>query len=190
MTNVSAAQDDAPLLGEITFEQLLDLPGWFGEELAGYRPNMEHVNQIPQYMNDVEILCVIGTWCSDSRREVPRMFRLMQLTSIQPEVMRMIGVDREKMSPGGETVDLMIERVPTFIFYRDGMEIGRIIETPYASLEKDMLGIIMTDDGDNDTGATEVRKPDIRPATQNGAESQEKGGDGKRHQSPESLERK
>jgi hypothetical protein len=36
-------------------------------------------------------------------------------------------------------VDAMqIKNVPTFIFYREGMEIGRIIEKPTNSLESDL----------------------------------------------------
>ena len=38
--------------------------------------------------------------------------------------------------------DLKIERVPTFIFYRDGKEIGRIVENPSNSLVEDFLDII------------------------------------------------
>ena len=36
-----------------------------------------------------------------------------------------------------------IEYVPTFIFYREDKEIGRIIETPILSLEEDMLAILI-----------------------------------------------
>jgi len=35
-----------------------------------------------------------------------------------------------------------IEKIPTFIFIMNGKEIGRIIESPNESLEKDMLKII------------------------------------------------
>ncbi len=38
--------------------------------------------------------------------------------------------------------DLKVERVPTFIFYRDGKEIGRIIENPKKSLTEDFLEIV------------------------------------------------
>jgi ribosomal protein L30E len=38
--------------------------------------------------------------------------------------------------------DLKVERVPTFIFYRDGKEIGRIVENPQKSLVEDFLEII------------------------------------------------
>jgi len=53
-----------------------------------------------------------------------------------------IGVDDIKNSPVGEYVNLGIERVPTFIFYVNNIEAGRIIENPVTSLEKDMVNIL------------------------------------------------
>ena len=41
-----------------------------------------------------------------------------------------------------ETEGLNIEKVPTFIFYKNGIEIGRIIESPEKSIEKDFLKIL------------------------------------------------
>ena len=41
-----------------------------------------------------------------------------------------------------ETEGLKIELVPTIIFYKDGYEIGRIVETLTESLEKDLLKIL------------------------------------------------
>jgi len=38
--------------------------------------------------------------------------------------------------------NLDIKRVPTFIIYENGEEIGRIIETPKKSLEKDLEKIV------------------------------------------------
>ena len=35
-----------------------------------------------------------------------------------------------------------IERVPTFIIYRGEKEIGRIVETPKKSLERDLWNIV------------------------------------------------
>jgi len=39
-----------------------------------------------------------------------------------------------------------VENVPTFIFFRNGEELGRIIEAPDKSLEEDMAGIILTNE--------------------------------------------
>ncbi len=42
-----------------------------------------------------------------------------------------------------DITNLKIERVPTIIFYRNGVELGRITETPVQSLEKDMEVIVL-----------------------------------------------
>ncbi len=137
------AQDAPPLLGPLTIEDLLDLPEWFGEDFIGYLPDPQYADQLNAALEDVEMVCVLATWCSDSKREVPRMLRIMQYANIPPEKLRMIGVDREKQSPGGEAAPYDITLVPTFIFFRDGKELGRIVEAPLATLEKDILGIVL-----------------------------------------------
>ena len=38
--------------------------------------------------------------------------------------------------------DMKVERVPTFVFFRDGKEIGRTIENPKKSLLDDFLEIL------------------------------------------------
>jgi hypothetical protein len=53
-----------------------------------------------------------------------------------------IGVDNAKLSPVGEYVKLDIQRVPTFILYKNNVEAGRIIENPVTSLEQDMINIL------------------------------------------------
>ncbi|MEM1407485.1 MAG: hypothetical protein AAGG59_11970, partial [Bacteroidota bacterium] len=45
-------------------------------------------------------------------------------------------------SPGREESGQNIHRVPTFIFHKNGEEIGRIVESPKESLEVDMLKIV------------------------------------------------
>jgi hypothetical protein len=53
-----------------------------------------------------------------------------------------IGVDDTKQSPVGEYIKLDIQRVPTFIIYKNNIEAGRIIENPTTSLEQDMVNIL------------------------------------------------
>jgi hypothetical protein len=51
-------------------------------------------------------------------------------------------VDNAKLSPVGEYDKLDIQRVPTFIIYKNNIEVGRIIENPVTSLEQDMINIL------------------------------------------------
>jgi hypothetical protein len=53
-----------------------------------------------------------------------------------------IGVDSYKEAPLDSYGELGIDRVPTFIFYIDKVEKGRIIEYPETSLERDMVNIL------------------------------------------------
>ncbi len=52
-------------------------------------------------------------------------------------------MNREKVGLADEVDGMEIHFVPTFIFYRNDEEIGRIVEMPYESLEKDMLEIVL-----------------------------------------------
>jgi len=57
-----------------------------------------------------------------------------------------IGVDNAKLSLVGEYDSLDIQRVPTFIIYKNNIESGRIIETPKTSLEQDLVNILTSNE--------------------------------------------
>ncbi|MFZ0452215.1 MAG: thioredoxin family protein, partial [Ignavibacteriaceae bacterium] len=91
---------------------------------------------------DVNIEIVMGTWCSDSRREVPRFFKILDAVNYPSNKVGIICVDEDKKTQSNELDGLKIELVPTIIFYKDGNELGRIIESPHDTLEKDMIKIL------------------------------------------------
>lgn len=115
---------------------------WFNSMYDVYNIDSATADQLVGKLKDVDIKIVMGTWCSDSRREVPRFFRILDYLKYPDDNVKIIAVGRDKQGRGNETKNLDIEMVPTFIFYRDGKEIGRIIESPKVSLEKDMLKIL------------------------------------------------
>ncbi|MFH0842088.1 MAG: thioredoxin family protein [Bacteroidota bacterium] len=116
---------------------------WFMKGYDGYLFNTDVVNKLTDISKDIlTIKIVLGTWCPDSRREVPRFMRIMDVWGFTAEKITFIGVDNSKLSPVGEYEKLNIERVPTFIFYKNNIELGRIIETPVTSLEQDMVNIL------------------------------------------------
>ena len=91
---------------------------------------------------DVQFVVFLGTWCSDSRREVPHFLKIADRCGIPSSRIRLYGVDRSKKSKDGLTDQFHIERVPTFIFLKDEKEIGRITERPVGSLEANILSIL------------------------------------------------
>ena len=84
----------------------------------------------------------MGSWCSDSRQWVPDFFKIMDFIHYPSDSVKIICVNRKLQGRKDEADSLNIEKVPTFIFYRNNKELGRIIEEPKVSLEKDMIGIL------------------------------------------------
>jgi len=100
------------------------------------------VEMIRTLHSGIDFVVVLGTWCGDSKREVPRFLKIIDLSLIPPAQIQFYGVDRTKKSSDGLTDRYKIERVPTFIFLKRGEEVGRIVESPKNSLEEDMLAIL------------------------------------------------
>jgi len=136
------------LLGDFTYNSMLDEPhgNWFSKEFRDYELDEEAFIELEKSgLGDIDITVVMGTWCSDSRREVPRFMKIIETLGYDKDRIRFIGVDSYKEAPITGYDSLNIERVPTFIFYKNKFELGRIIEYPEASLEKDMLKILIWD---------------------------------------------
>lgn len=133
------------LLGDVRPEWLLNDPHgvWYSKGYSDYIPDEQAMEQLLATAPDsITITVVLGTWCPDSRREVPRFMKITDMWGFPAGKMRLIGVDIDKKAPLDEYPALGIERVPTFIFYKNNIELGRIIETPVTSLEQDMVKIL------------------------------------------------
>jgi len=80
---------------------------------------------------------VMGTWCTDSKEDVPYFFKILDAWPVKPQV-DMLFVDRAKNSEVEGYKEWKIKYVPTFIIIGpDGKETGRITE-PNMSFEKDL----------------------------------------------------
>lgn len=102
----------------------------------------DFVGLIRQVHEGIDIIVFLGTWCSDSRREVPRFLKIADLAGMDAARIKLYGLDRTKRSSDGLTDRYGIERVPTFIFLRGDEEVGRIVEVPRTTLEGDVLSIL------------------------------------------------
>jgi hypothetical protein len=120
--------------------------GEFGEiyrtYYAVYKPDREVISKIRQHKSGLGVTIVLATWCSDSQEQVPKFLKVWDKVRFLGSGLTMICVDRQKKGQSVDVSSYDIQRVPTFIFTRDGKEIGRIIETPVRTLEKDMLLIV------------------------------------------------
>jgi thiol-disulfide isomerase/thioredoxin len=115
---------------------------WWKSEYNFYDIDSSSLKDIENVIKGVNVKIVMGTWCSDSRREVPRFFKILDAVNYPTDKVEIICVDEDKKTKGDELKNLKIELVPTIIFYKDGNELGRIIESPSDTLEKDIIKIL------------------------------------------------
>ncbi|AGC77170.1 thiol-disulfide isomerase/thioredoxin [Nonlabens dokdonensis] len=132
------------LSGKVDKDAFMQEPfsSWFNSRMASYKADPETIEDLKVALKDVEIRAYMGTWCGDSKRETPQFYNILEAAYYDMDNLTMITVDRSKKKPVALVSDYNIIRVPTFIFYRNGTEIGRYVERPRESLEKDMLKIV------------------------------------------------
>ena len=56
---------------------------WFKENYKNYDLDNKIAKKIKPLMKDIEITVFMGTWCSDSRRDSPAFFKLMDFLKIK-----------------------------------------------------------------------------------------------------------
>ena len=107
---------------------------------AAYVPDSTLLGQLSNALNGKHITIVLGTWCGDSKFQVPHFLKIMDALKIQEDKITFIAVDGVKKAENGLIDNLKITNVPTFIISdKKGVEIGRITERPVETLEKDLL---------------------------------------------------
>lgn len=148
-----ALEGETPfLLGEIDKTGLTssNYQSWFNKNYDNYEVDDTTLKSIGSKLNDYTITLFMGTWCGDSKLEVPRFYKVIEACDFPENQLTVIAVSRKrymyKKSPNHEESGLNIHRVPTFIFYKNGKEVNRIVEHPVETFEKDILNILTSND--------------------------------------------
>lgn len=119
---------------------------WFTKGYEDYQENDKIVNAIKNDLKNYTIKVFYGSWCGDSKKEMPRFYKLMDVMQFPKDQLEVFGLSNTesmyKQGPNGEEQGLNIHRVPTFIIYKDGTEVNRIVEHPKETLERDIQTII------------------------------------------------
>ncbi len=148
-------QDGSKLvLGDVTRDDIVsNLAGWDAEYFT-YQPDATILGDLAGRLPGIEIVLVLGTWCSDSHREVPRLWKVLDSIGFSYDAMKIFAVERAKPVPEAALPQELIdwsrnarawygtERVETIIVSRNGVELGRIVEAPATSIESDLLAIL------------------------------------------------
>ncbi|APG60200.1 TlpA family protein disulfide reductase [Christiangramia salexigens] len=133
------------LLGEFQKEELLQAPfsDWFKPRYEKYTPDTDAMKTIAENIGDYEIKLLMGTWCGDSKREVPKLLKLLDKSNYDYSDLEMIAVDYDKKTPSSIEVELDVHHVPTIIFIKNGEEVNRFVEYSQGeSIEEDIAKIV------------------------------------------------
>lgn len=138
------AAEDPILLGVQNRDKLEADPynTWFMTSYKDHTLDTETLPTVKAGLKDVRMTIFMGTWCEDSQREVPAMYKILDELDYKSNTVRLITVSEEKTTPEGLEQGKEITNVPTFLLIKDGQELGRIVEYPLESLEKDMAKIL------------------------------------------------
>ena len=133
------SHEELVLNGRITRNDLANKFPWFQDNYKRYQPKDSVINLIKNFPYELKVTVFMGTWCDDSKDEVPKFFKIADALLFSESQIEIVAVDRDKKCKSVDLTPYKIGLVPTFIFYKNGKEIGRIVESPKETLEKDLL---------------------------------------------------
>ncbi|WP_205501936.1 thioredoxin family protein [Rufibacter psychrotolerans] len=115
---------------------------WFHPTYQRYTPNPKIMEQLEPLLEGVTIKAYIGSWCLDSQRDLPRFIKIMDQARIPHSRFQLISLREDKSGLTGSEKTDSVTAVPTFILYKNGKEMGRIVETAYPTMEMNMVTIL------------------------------------------------
>ncbi|NOZ94463.1 MAG: hypothetical protein GXP47_06970 [Acidobacteria bacterium] len=129
------------LVGKLSWKDLETVPGW-KESYESYTPDPGAIKELRAATGSYRIVTVLGSWCSDSEREVPRLRKILDTVGGDHFKLDLVGVDHTLVVDRGLIHEGLLpnrkaERVPTIVVLdADGQELGRVVETAEMPLEK------------------------------------------------------
>ena len=138
-------QDDIAraVVGRISWREWQREAEWTSYTDTTYKPDAASLKSLTSLITpEISFRLIAGTWCDDSREEMPRLFPLLTVIGVNTDAVELWGVSRSKREPTAIVQTNTIEYVPTLVVIRSGKEIGRIVEHPKTSWEADLKAIL------------------------------------------------
>lgn len=139
----SGGGDEPVLLGPVARSELeAAVPSWVAATVDA-PIDEEAATALAAVEPGARVTVLLGTWCSDSRREVPRLWRALdQVGGLVPFEIDYLAVDEDKEEPAALVAGRDLRYVPTFIVSRDGEEVGRVVEVSPNGIEHELLALL------------------------------------------------
>ena len=115
---------------------------WYRQNYASFTPDSASIVFLSSAAKNIRFIVFGGTWCGDTKRDLPKFFKTMALAHIPDTNIELYGVDRSKKSGNGLAEKYHVTNVPTFIVFAEGKELGRIVEEPTVGIEFDLVQIL------------------------------------------------
>lgn len=132
------------ILGTCTWNEWKQHAAWVTYDTPDYTPDAEVLARLAPLMKppDISLLIFGGSWCGDTKAEFPKYFKLLSALNFPHASLSLYGLSRKKKEQTGIAERYNIKRVPTLVVLKGGKEIGRIVEYPTESIEKELLNIL------------------------------------------------
>lgn len=109
-------------------------------EYTAYNPDHSVIADLKSKWNDsISVKVIGGNWCSDTRRELPRLCKVLDVVGANADLFGYYKVDRDKKPVQQDfAAEQSVTRVPTVFVFRGNKLAGQIVETPGKSWENDL----------------------------------------------------
>ena len=129
-------------VGSIDADDILAQYPKFRASHEQYQPTPADLQAMAEIPDDIDIEVYFGTWCHDSQRELGRFIKLLQQSGRSVARVSYRGLTTSKRDQSGRAAQLGVRYTPTFVVFRNGRELGRIVESPRTSLARDIRALV------------------------------------------------
>lgn len=116
---------------------------WYRSTYKNYKARPDALENLRKQADSVEVVAFMGTWCEDSHFVIPQLIALLDSAHFPKERFSLIGVDRDKKTVGRLAQALNVTLVPTILVFKNGKELGRVVEFgKYGLFDKELAEIL------------------------------------------------
>jgi thiol-disulfide isomerase/thioredoxin len=131
------------LVGPLSRQKVKELVTRWGDTDADGASWKAAIGKLRAVAPGARVEVFLGTWCDDSRREIPRLMKVLdEMGGREPFEVAFVGVDRDKRQPAAQVETRQVQDLPTIVVTRSGQEVGRIVAHPARTLETDLLRLL------------------------------------------------
>ena len=145
--SVITSSNEEMLVGRVDLSSLLEAPyaDWYNANYEGHTVDKETTQLTRNEIRFYSVKVFFGTWSLESQKHLPAFIKVMHQLKFPMSRIELVAANRQNRSFYGEEIGEKIKYLPTFIFYKNNKEMGRIVNSPVETIERDILSIIKKD---------------------------------------------